>query len=335
MTYAEKGGIMPILNFCLRYIYCALFLFSFISCTTAIPVKPYKPLYNQNRLPKPDVDLKIPALKSCTYSKDNSISLNSNYPVTVIVHGCFSSAGKFRSLADVFAFHGQQAVCFEYNDRDSLEKSSGELAASLSILKKKIGSRRISVIAHSQGGLIARRALIEERENSIKAKDSEIELITISAPFGGIEASSHCGSKALALLSLGITKVICRIITGDKYKEIPPNSAFIQYPGKLISAVYRHIKIVTNESGTCRRFDSNQLCVEDDYVFSIDEQKQRRVDDEERTQEIVTDAGHVEIVGDEDVAPVKLITILQEKGVLNKTDVVDANSFERLLARLY
>jgi len=29
----------------------------------------------------------------------------------VLVHGCKGSAGRFRSLAQLYAFHGQQAVC--------------------------------------------------------------------------------------------------------------------------------------------------------------------------------------------------------------------------------
>lgn len=44
------------------------------------------------------------------------------------------------------------------------------------------------------------------------------------------------------------------IKTGDKYTEIPPNSKFIQSPGTLIPNIKRHIKVVTDESNSCRRY---------------------------------------------------------------------------------
>ena len=46
-------------------------------------------------------------------------------------------------------------------------------------------------------------------------------------------------------------------------------------------------------------------------------------------------AGHVEIVGDQRVAPVKLIAILQQNGILNPTEAQRSAAFEQLLARLY
>ena len=54
----------------------------------------------------------------------------------MIVHGCFAAIGQFRSLADVFAFHGPQTVCFNYDDRDSLEASSAELIQAVDALSK-------------------------------------------------------------------------------------------------------------------------------------------------------------------------------------------------------
>ena len=46
-------------------------------------------------------------------------------------------------------------------------------------------------------------------------------------------------------------------------------------------------------------------------------------------------AGHVEIVGDKQVAPVKLITILQDQGVLRPTAPERLSAFNLLLARVY
>jgi len=39
--------------------------------------------------------------------------------------------GRFRSLAQLYAFRGRQAVSFSYDDRASLVRSSGDLIAAL------------------------------------------------------------------------------------------------------------------------------------------------------------------------------------------------------------
>lgn len=46
-------------------------------------------------------------------------------------------------------------------------------------------------------------------------------------------------------------------------------------------------------------------------------------------------AGHVEIVGDKQVAPKKLIAILQAEGVLRPTPAASLPAFGLLLARVY
>jgi hypothetical protein len=293
------------------------------------------PLSNAKHLPIPDVTVQIASLSNCTNADSDELRLNSQEPVTVIVHGCFSSAGKFRSLADVFAFHGQQTVCFSYDDRDNLTKSSKELITAIEELSTILQEPDITVIGHSQGGLVARRALIEDRSDRLAIGDVEIDLATISTPFGGIRAATHCGMKSLAWLSLGLIKPLCHIITGGKYRDIPPNSDFILQPGQLVPSVKRHIKIVTDEVGTCRVYNERGACREDDFVFSIDEQNQNIVDAHEGLFPLLVKAGHVEIVGDANTVPEKLIGILQQQGVLRATPEEETEELARLLADLY
>ena len=293
------------------------------------------PLSNAGYLPDSDVTVQIASLSNCTHSDSSELHLNSRETVTLIVHGCFSSAGRFRSLADVFAFHGQQTVCFNYDDRDSLTDSSQELIAAIEELSAVLESPDITVIGHSQGGLVARRALIEERSDSIDIGDVTIDLTTISTPFGGIGAAAHCGSKTLAWLSLGLVKPICHIITGRKYRDIPATSDFILQPGQLVPSVNRHLKIVTDEVDTCRDYGKRGDCVKDDFVFSVDEQNQHNVDAHTGVLPVLVKAGHVEIVGDANTAPEKLIGILQQQGVLRATPTEDAEKFAELLADLY
>ncbi|MCJ7814797.1 MAG: hypothetical protein MUP31_01970 [Xanthomonadales bacterium] len=293
------------------------------------------PLENAGYLPEPDITVQIPSLSSCTSSRDTDLRLNSEQPVTVIVHGCFASEGRFRSLADVFAFHGQQTLCFDYNDRDSLEVSSAELIRSLEALSTVLKTPTIQVIGHSQGGLVARRALTQERADRLVADNAVVTLTTISAPFGGIEAASHCGSEALAWLSLGLVKPVCLIVTGEKYKEIPPGSDFMLHPGRLLPFVDRHLKIVTDEKNSCRKYSDKSECIEDDYVFSLLEQDQPAIEGDVSLEEITVKSGHIEIVGDVTISPTKLIEILQREGILLETPADSKASLELLLARLY
>jgi hypothetical protein len=293
------------------------------------------PLSNVSSLPNPDVTVQIASLSNCTHQESDELNLNSQEPVTVIVHGCFSSAGRFRTLADVFAFHGQQTVCFNYDDRERLTSSSKELITAIEELSAVLQEPNIMLIGHSQGGLVARRALIEERSDRIDISDVEISLATISAPFGGIEAAAHCGSKTLAWLSLGLIKPVCQIITGRKYQDIPSNSDFILEPGQLIPSVNRHLKIVTDEVNTCRVYDERGACIEDDFVFSVDEQYQQTVDAQPGLIPLLVKAGHVEIVGDANTVPVKLIGILQQQGFLRDTPTEAKEELTKLLAGLY
>jgi len=295
----------------------------------------FLPLSNAANLPEADVVVEIPSLSNCTHPEQTELGLDSTQPVTVIVHGCFSSAGRFRSLADVFAFHGQQAICFNYDDRARLTDSSAQLIAALEQLSGVMQNADISVIGHSQGGLVARRAFIDDRPDPFDAGDVTINLTTISSPFGGIKAAAHCGSTGFAWLTLGLSKPICRLVTGKKYREIPPGSEFIEQPGELLPVLSTHLKISTDEAGACRQYNERGSCIDDDFVFSIDEQTQVALDDDTGLASVLVKAGHVEIVGDGSSTPAKLIEILQQHGVLNATPEELSDQLASVLADLY
>jgi alpha-beta hydrolase superfamily lysophospholipase len=305
------------------------------ACRTSAPPLPEPAGIDRRSLPPPDTSLKIPGLSPCTPSPDATLHLDCHQPVTIIVHGCRGSAARFRSLAQVFAFHGQQAVCFSYNDRDSLMKSSTELINALNSLSTKMHNRRITVIGHSQGGLISRKALIKERKDPLSGGNAPQRLITISAPYAGIAAAGHCASPAARWMSLGLVIPICRLISGDKWYEITRPSPFIQEPGELIPTVAVHLKIVTDEAGSCRRYDDNGMCVADDFVFSLAEQYFEPVDAPACVENIEVAAGHAEIVGDDNTAPEKLIRLLQQKGIMHQTPPARRDELATLLSRLY
>jgi len=292
--------------------------------------------YDQSRLPPTDLNVAIPGLGPCTNNPDRTLHLNSQQPVTILVHGCRGSTGNFRALAEVMAFHGQQAACFDYDDRDSLMRSSAQLAASLDALETKMQNKQITVIGHSQGALIARKALVAKRPNPMQDKESQVRLVTISGPFSGIASAQQCGSPTpfMRVVTLGLVEQLCKVVSGDKWYEITSASDFIRQPGELLEQVHSYLKIDTDERGACYRSEDGK-CVTNDYTFSLDEQYFAPVDDAPLVKNIEIKAGHVEIVGDQRVAPVKLIAVLQQYGVLNQTEAKRSAAFSQLLDRLY
>ncbi len=303
-------------------------------CATPPAREPALLTIDATRLPPPNISASIPGLSQCTDSGDHTLALNAQQPVTVLVHGCFSSAGRYRGMAQVLAFHGQQTVCFNYNDRDSLVVSAGQLDAAVSQLATKLENKHITVIGHSQGALIARKAMSVSKSAAIEGADLKLRLVTVSGPFGGIAAARHCGNPLWKTLSLGLVAPICQIVTGDKWSEITYSSPFIREPGALDGRVTDFLKIVTDEGGSCRRV-SNGACVESDAIFSLAEQRNQAVDRDPLINIVEVKAGHVEIVGNNRVGPVKLIAVLQEHGVIKPTQPERMEKFGQLLTRLF
>lgn len=294
------------------------------------------PQLQSQRLPVPTMDMTIPHLSNCTHEGDRTLRLNGDEPVTVLVHGCNGSAAKFFALANVFAFHGQQTVCFNYNDRDSMMDSSALLIDTLKKLISRMNNKTVTVIGHSQGGLVARKAFIQERkEGSVWHTAARFRLVTISSPFAGVYASEHCGSQTLTNVTLGVIIPICQMISGDKWFEITSASDFIRNPGTLIQKVDDYTKIVTDERDSCRRRNAGGQCVEDDYVFSVAEQYYLKVDSDPLVDNVEVKAGHMEIVGNENSPPTLLFSILQDRGILAPTPPEYRKQFAVVLQQLY
>jgi hypothetical protein len=331
----KHGMKQPV--FFLNILLITVWIISINGCSRFTTSGPQRfPQLQSQRLPVPTMDITIPHLSNCTHEDDRRLRLNEDEPVTMLVHGCNGSAGKFLALANVFAFHGQQTVCFNYNDRDSMMDSSALLIDALKTLISRMNNKSVTVIGHSQGGLVARKAFIQERnEKPDWHMAARFRLVTISSPFAGISASEHCGSKTLTNVSLGTIIPICHMISGDKWFEITSASDFIRNPGTLIQKVDDYTKIVTDERDSCRRRNVSGQCVEDDYVFSVAEQYFLTIDSDPLVDNAEVKAGHMEIVGDENSPPIILLSILQDRGILATTPPEYRAQFTAVLQQLY
>ncbi|MDP9089194.1 MAG: alpha/beta fold hydrolase [Pseudomonadota bacterium] len=312
----------------------ALFLLVLLGgCAINEPANPAYYDIEPGNLPPTNIVLKIPGLTPCTDNPNHSLHLTLNQPVHVLVHGCFGSSGQFRGLAQVLAFHGQQTVCFTYDDRAKLTKSATELRRGIDLLAEQTRAPRITIIGHSQGGLIAHKALTDLPSRPPDRR-ADLRLVTISGPFNGIAVAHTCGRTWLYPLTLGLLPLSCYAVTGAKWSDITYSSHFIREPGTLIPQVSKFLKIDTDERGTCR-LEKGGRCVQEDEVFSLAEQRNPLVETDRREQRVEVRAGHVEIVGDKRVAPTKLIAILQEQGAILPTAPERLSAFNQLLARIY
>ncbi|MDJ0761906.1 MAG: hydrolase [Myxococcota bacterium] len=307
---------------------CVASTIFFLSCGTPIRTQPIR------FVEKEPIRVSIDGLDGCGLGGD-VVEIDPRTPLVVLVHGCNTSSGRFRTLAGVFEARGQQAICFTYNDRARLAESARRLANAIHDLRHRMKNDKLILLGHSQGGLLTRRALASTNPaKSAASTGFDLHIVTISSPFNGIEASSHCSLIGMHIATLGFSVFLCRSIAGAKWREIHANAAFIRNPGRLGAEVDTYLKIVTDERDTCRVYENGE-CVEDDYVFSLAEQYNARVDGDPRTQNVEVRAGHVEIVGAVGEVPVKLLKILERQGVLNPVAPSKQHSVARKVKQLY
>lgn len=262
------------------------------------------------------------------------VTLDATRPLTVIVHGCTSSGNRFKTLAGVFQAHGQQTLCFNYNDRDYLNTSATQLAAALSALQTRLAPQELTVLGHSQGGLVARRALQVDLPKPLVVKEGfSFRLVTVSSPFAGIKSSADCGRTWLHVLSLTATVMVCLVITGNKWTEIPPGSGFMTNLSPTLAT--RHLHIVTDERDSCRRLRPDGSCADDDFVFGLEEQNAPQINGRPGVTTVEVRQGHAAVVGENGVVPQRLIDLLQEQGVLAQTPAARRDAIAMFIDRLY
>jgi hypothetical protein len=269
-------------------------------------------------------------LSPCDGQVSNPLQFNPQLPLVILVHGCNASAGSFIKLSEVLALQGQQSVCFTYNDRDSLVATAQALSKSIELVGKYLHTPKITLIGHSQGGLISRKASTLAINQNIA-----IDLVTVSAPLSGIKAAQYCGDPLIRIASLGLQDLGCWLVSGDKWHEITDASNFIKKPGRLDNTIKSYLLIATDERDSCRAVDNNNQCIEDDYVFSLNEQVLQPVHNGLAVTKIKLKAGHVGIIGNEGIVPFKLIQALQDNGVIKPVTQVEQQAFYHSLQNIY
>ncbi|HEY6881208.1 MAG TPA: hypothetical protein VI299_24450 [Polyangiales bacterium] len=244
-----------------------------------------------------------------------SPTLAPSRPLAILVHGVHSTGAGLASLADAFRADGRQAVCFRYDPRASLLRTAEALRTATAELAHALRAPDILLFGHSQGGLVARAALVAHPH---ALPPGHYRLVTVSSPFAGIRIARSCSSLPYHIASLGVSYAVCRAISGDSWNEIHPRSTLVRSPAALDPQVDAHVLVVTDERDTCRRYSvDGRACLQDDYVFSTGEQHNRTLERDPRVIAAPLSAGHVEVLGAHG-PPRKLLEVLERHGLFEQ-----------------
>lgn len=296
----------------LRNFGSAVLLAALTGCTTTAETQPI----DASHLPPTDSVVEISGLTPCTAEADPHVRLNRAAPVAILVHGYRGTPAHMRPLAQELTDRGLQTVCFEYDDREMLITSALELARTIDGLAEVLVQPRITVVGHSQGGLIARKALVQELPEPLHSPFARLKLVTVSTPFAGTASAKLCAWMPARIVTLGLGDLVCRLVSGKKWYEITYASRFIREPGTLVRSVSEHLLVITDESGSCRRFDARGACAEGDQVLGVGEQRFASVETDPRATVEVVKAGHLEIVGESGGSASKLVAAMAKHALV-------------------
>lgn len=223
------------------------------------------------------------------------LPLDPTRSVVVWVHGYDPVPVDFDPLAAELRRRGHQVVRFRYDWRQRMDRSADELVAALEALRAEYRLPRLRVIAHSQGGLVARRALTVGRARTL-ADDGPTDLVTIASQFPGYASAN--GTYLMPRVNwFGVQPA---------HRDLRSWSPFVRRPGRLGDDV-RHFKVETLERGKTRLEGGRQV---DDC--SAPRQAQPRVDADPRVaQRVALDRGHVGVLRDDaGRVPAELLRLL-------------------------
>ncbi len=190
----------------------------------------------------------------------------------VVVHGINPTHQHFDALIERLASAGASVWYFRYDDGQRLQKSADRLSVALRTLPPH---PFIWVVAHSLGGLVARRAA------TTLPPSYEVNLVTVASPFGGYLSANRAQSPFVRWIGRPFG-------SRDSHADLGTSSSFITRPGQLPTGV-KHFKLETMEAATPR-----------DKAATCGQQRQQNVD--AGSAEIhALSAGHAAVLWSEDL----------------------------------
>jgi pimeloyl-ACP methyl ester carboxylesterase len=194
-------------------------------------------------------------------------------PVAIVVHGIMPVHAHLDAVIDYMSGRAQ-VYYFQYDDMQDLNATAQQLGEKVREVLEQYPTRSLTIVAHSMGGLVSRRACTVDHPSGLAALGIQLRLVTIASPFAGYTGADY------ARMDMGMG--------ADSWQCMGATSKFVTQPGDLGPAV-RHSKIETNETGKTRREGGETL---GDDAASLDQQRQAVVDQQAASTQLL-DKGHV------------------------------------------
>lgn len=121
------------------------------------------------------------------------------YPPLIFVHGLGGGRGDFLLMSRYLRFKGRErSYRIKFQKGQSIDQMAASLARFVRDVKKATRQRRVEIVAHSLGGLVARAALMEHG-----LRESVKTLITLGTPHHGTHPARYIHSKNIRDLRPG------------------------------------------------------------------------------------------------------------------------------------
>jgi len=156
----------------------------------------------------------------------------------VFVYGMMGTPTQFESLVAGLDRSKFQPWIFHYRTGDRLDASADALWRGLSLARRRFGARRVILVAHSMGGLVARRALNLWMDDAAGSQTERVPcFVTIASPLGG-----HPAAARGAAAPRGV----------PAWTDLAPGSAFLQalHTPPLPDSVRYFLVTATGQDGT-------------------------------------------------------------------------------------
>ena len=105
----------------------------------------------------------------------------------VFVYGISGSPADWRTMLEKIDRKKYQPWFYQYPSGFRLDRSANALASALLLLQQRHGFKRIDIVAHSMGGLVARGAI--QRAATLTGTNLVTHFVSISTPWAGHEAA--------------------------------------------------------------------------------------------------------------------------------------------------
>ena len=137
----------------------------------------------------------------------------------LLVHGWGSSAKTWN--ASMFTDEGFAVETFEYKTRQDIKTSAKKLADKIEKMKAKYNCSKVDIVAHSEGGLVARYYI----ECNLYRNDVG-KLIMIGTPNHGLDIKRYMDIMAVFGAYWG--PLVADVIVGDAGHQMEPHSPFLR-----------------------------------------------------------------------------------------------------------